>query len=335
MTPVEGEAGRRASVAIGDTAVDRSEAGGDRSIIARRGRARHLVLLGAVGVLDAGLARADQGAEALLSDQRAGHRLRHHLLLGRAHDDDGPPLHEGGAVPRRLHPCPGARREGAEDVEDQGQRHGPLGADRRVRRRRAALHDGRHGRAGPRHEAVDRARRGLSQLRDQAVERGALRRDERVRAPEGLRPQGRRGDAQPLDRRRGGAHGRGRHGRHRGLQVQRGGDRHLRLHLGHVLRLVPRADQADAERRGRGGQGRDARHHGLGARPGPEAAAPVHAVHHRGAVGAAGRGRRAAREPAVPVDLAGVRGPRRCRRRRGDRLAGRADQRGALGASAR
>jgi valyl-tRNA synthetase len=36
--------------------------------------------------------------EALLSDQRAGHRLRHHLLLGRPHDDDGPALH-GAEVP--------------------------------------------------------------------------------------------------------------------------------------------------------------------------------------------------------------------------------------------
>ena len=79
---------------------------------ARRGRARHVVLVGAVAVLDAGLAGRDQGAEALLPDQRARHRLRHHLLLGRAHDDDGPALHEGGAVPRRLHPRPGARREG-------------------------------------------------------------------------------------------------------------------------------------------------------------------------------------------------------------------------------
>ena len=109
----------------------------------------------------------------------------------------------------------------------------------------------------------------------------------------------------------------------------------LRLHLGHVLRLVPGADQAGAERRGRGGQGRDARHHRLGAGPGAEAAAPVHAVHHRRAVVAAGRGRRAAREPAVPLDLAGVRGPGRCRCGRGDRLAGQADQRGALGALAR
>ena len=70
------------------------------NIAPRRGRARHLVLLGAVAVLDAGLARRDAGAQALLSDQRAGHRLRHHLLLGRADDDDGPALHEGGAVSR-------------------------------------------------------------------------------------------------------------------------------------------------------------------------------------------------------------------------------------------
>ena len=36
-------------------------------------------------------------------DQRAGHRLRHHLLLGRPHDDDGPAVHGRRAVPRRLH----------------------------------------------------------------------------------------------------------------------------------------------------------------------------------------------------------------------------------------
>ncbi len=57
---------------------------------ARRGRARHLVLLRAVAVLDARLARQDARARPLLPDRRAGHRLRHHLLLGRAHDDDGP-----------------------------------------------------------------------------------------------------------------------------------------------------------------------------------------------------------------------------------------------------
>ena len=88
----------------------RRQAAGEGSGLARRGRARHLVLVGAVAVLDARLAVRDRRAQALLSDQRAGDRLRHHLLLGRAHDDDGPSLHEGHAVPHRLHPRAGARR---------------------------------------------------------------------------------------------------------------------------------------------------------------------------------------------------------------------------------
>ena len=47
----------------------------------------------------------------LLPDRRAGDRLRHHLLLGRPDDDDGPALHGRGAVPHRLCPCAGARQE--------------------------------------------------------------------------------------------------------------------------------------------------------------------------------------------------------------------------------
>ena len=54
-----------------------------------RGRARHLVLVGALAVLDARLAGRDAGARDVLSDERARHGLRHHLLLGRPHDDDG------------------------------------------------------------------------------------------------------------------------------------------------------------------------------------------------------------------------------------------------------
>ncbi len=86
-------------------------------------RARHLVLVGAVAVLDARLAGGDAGTCALLPDRRAGDGLRHHLLLGRADDDDGARVPESDAVPHRLHACPGARREGAEDVEVEGQRH--------------------------------------------------------------------------------------------------------------------------------------------------------------------------------------------------------------------
>ena len=140
----------------------------------RRGRARHLVLLGAVAVLDARLAGAHARAGALLPDQRAGDRLRHHLLLGRADDDDGPALHGRGAVPRRLHPRPGARRARPEDEQEQGQRRRPARADRPVRRRCAALHDPRQHRAGPRHPVRRRPRAGLPQFLHQAVERGAV-----------------------------------------------------------------------------------------------------------------------------------------------------------------
>ena len=52
----------------------------------------------------------------------------------------------------------------------------------------------------------------------------------------------------------------------RGLQVQRGGRRHLSLHLEPVLRLVSRADQAGPERRGERSEGRDAGDGRLGAR---------------------------------------------------------------------
>ena len=58
---------------------------------------------------------------------------------------------------RRLHPRAGARRARRQDVEVEGQRHRPARADRRLRRRRAALHAGRDGGAGPRHQAVDRS----------------------------------------------------------------------------------------------------------------------------------------------------------------------------------
>ena len=109
-----------------------------------------------VAVLDPRLARRDAGAEALLPDRRAGHGLRHHLLLGRPHDDDGAPLPAGDPVPRRLHPRPRPRREGREDVEVEGQRHRSDRPHRPLRRRRAALHACRDGGAGTRHQALAR-----------------------------------------------------------------------------------------------------------------------------------------------------------------------------------
>ncbi len=70
-----------------------------------------------------------RGARHVLSERGAGHRPRHHLLLGRAHDDDGPPLHGEGPVQGRLPDVARDRRARRQDVQDQGQR------DRSARRR--------------------------------------------------------------------------------------------------------------------------------------------------------------------------------------------------------
>ena len=57
-------------------------------------------------------------------------------------------------LPHRLHPCAGARpATGQKMSKSQGQRDRPAGPDRQVRRRRAPLHAGVDGGAGPRHQA--------------------------------------------------------------------------------------------------------------------------------------------------------------------------------------
>ncbi len=57
-----------------------------RRIAPGRGRARHVVLVRAVAVFHPGLAGEIRATRDVLSNQRAGHRLRHHFLLGRAND---------------------------------------------------------------------------------------------------------------------------------------------------------------------------------------------------------------------------------------------------------
>ena len=98
----------------------------------RRRRPRHLVFLGLRALLLAGLARRGrdgEGATLLPALVRSHHRLRHHLLLGGAHDHDDAPLHGGGALPRRLHQRHRARRRRPEDVQVQGQHRRPAGCD--------------------------------------------------------------------------------------------------------------------------------------------------------------------------------------------------------------
>ena len=97
----------------------------------------------------------------------------------------------------------------------------------------------------------------------------------------------------PLDHRRAAARrGRGGAGLRR-LPARQRRQRHLRLRLGRVLRLVPRDRQGADRRRQRGAAARDAAHADPHARDRAAAAAPGGALHHRRAVGHGGRGRRA------------------------------------------
>ena len=65
------------------------------------------------------------GSARILSDHLDDHRLRHPVLLGGAHDDDGHRAHRRRSVPPGAHAWPGARSRAQEDVEDQGQRGRP------------------------------------------------------------------------------------------------------------------------------------------------------------------------------------------------------------------
>ena len=99
---------------------------------------------------------------------------------------------------------------------------------------------------------------------------------------------------------------------HRGAgaaQVQRRGERGLSLRLERLLRLVRGTVEAVPVRPRRRSEGRDARHRRLGARRNPQAAASVHAVHHRGAVACHRRAGAKARAPAGAVRLAAARRP--------------------------
>ncbi len=119
---------------------DRAARGRGLGAVGRR--ARHVVLLGALALRHAGLARGHARAAHLVPGQRAVDGARHHQPLGRAHDHDRPRVPRRGAVHPRLHPLhdPGRRR--AAHVEVAGHGRQPARPDRRVRRRRHALRPG-------------------------------------------------------------------------------------------------------------------------------------------------------------------------------------------------
>ena len=163
-----------------------------------------------------------------------------------------------------------------------------------LRRRRVALHARGDGGAGQRHQARHQPRRRLSQFRDQAVERLALRRDQRLRARRrAIDPPP---DKMTLNRWIVTEAARAARDMSAAIEAYRFNDAanaayrfvwnifcDWYLELAKPVLRAPTAPAKDETRACTS----------LRARSDLRAAASVHAVHHRGALGDQGRGRRA------------------------------------------
>ena len=93
-----------------------------RTYASGRGRAGHVVQLGALAFQHAGVSEEEQKPVLFLSHQRSRHGVRYHILLGgeddlQRHRDDA-----RAALLRSAHPRAGARRQRQEDVQERGQR---------------------------------------------------------------------------------------------------------------------------------------------------------------------------------------------------------------------
>ena len=134
-----------------------------RGLDAGHGRARHLVLLRRCGrsPRSAGRSRPPSLAK-FYPNSRAGHRLRHPVLLGRP-DDDVRPVRDGrrAAVPHHRAARHGPRPVRQEDVEVVRQRRRPAGLDGRATAPTPPLHPGPRRQPGRRRAD----RRGLGRRR--------------------------------------------------------------------------------------------------------------------------------------------------------------------------
>ena len=179
-----------------------------------------------------------------------------------------------------------ATRRGAKMSKSKGNVIDPLALIDEYGADALALHARRHGGAGPRHQALDAARRRLSQFRDQAVERRALCRDEWLRhASPKFDPKSAK---ETLNRWIAHETAKAAAEVTEAIEAYRfndAADRGLPLRLEYLLRLVSGAREAAADRAGRRRQERNAGDGRLGAGRDPQAAASVHAVHHRRIVG--------------------------------------------------
>ena len=97
----------------------------------------------------------------------------------------GPQEHLGDPLRHRVPARPDTRPRGRQDEQVQGQRDGPAGADRPVRRRRAPVRADERQLARERHAPQRAEDGGQPQLREQAVERVTLR--DRQHRPHGRR----------------------------------------------------------------------------------------------------------------------------------------------------
>ena len=154
-------------------------------------RARHVVLIGAVAVLDPGLARPHRRPGEVLSDHGVGDRVRHPVLLGGPNDDvryvrrrrsrhhARRQARSAGAVRECVPARADSRRVRPQDEQVARQRYRPAGLGGAVRRRRTALHPGPRRQPGrrPVHRRGPRPR--VAELRHQAVQRHPVRAHER------------------------------------------------------------------------------------------------------------------------------------------------------------